>query len=316
VRVEYPDAAYHVTARGDNQRTIFRDDDDCLCLLGTIGEASERFGLVVHAYCLMPKHYHLLIQTPRANLSAAVGWMQTTYSIRFNHRHRRSGHVFQGRFKAHLIDPDAYAQQLIRHIHVDPVRPRDRRRAIRANRRAQLERYRWSSHRAYAGRIGPKSIVPWLCLDWLSYFGRTKPKARIVYRHDIASMFGQVVASPFDSVRGGLVLGSGALWRKACRLIERSGGQEQLRSQRRSAKDAVGRWVAAQVKHEPDRRIQIWLRVCLGGERLTDIARTHGYSDPSGVHRVVHRLQEQSASDRPLARRLKAYRTKLPNVKR
>ncbi len=99
----------------------------------------------------MPNHYHLLLQTPRANLSASVGWLQTTYSVRFNRRHRRSGHLFQGRFKAHLVEADAYAQQLVQYIHLNPVRPRDRRQPLPAERRKDLAGYAWSSHRAYAG---------------------------------------------------------------------------------------------------------------------------------------------------------------------
>ena len=314
IRVEYRDAAYHVTARGNDRGEIFRDDDDRQLLLDTVGEACARFGLAVHAYCLMPNHYHLLVQTPRANLSAAVGWVQATYSIRFNRRHNRHGHLFQGRFKAHLIEADAYAAELIRYIHLNPVRPANKRRPIPVKRRADLERYRWSSHRAYAGRIGPKSMEPWLCLDWLSYFGSTKARARVGYRRQIAAMFGQAVESPLADLRGGLVLGGDALWQKALRLIEQFNSREQLSWRRRASADAVGKWVAKQVKREPDRRIQIWLLVALGGERLTAVAKTYGYSDASGAHRVVQRLEQSSAQDRPLARQLAAYRAQVSKV--
>ena len=89
-QVEYANAVYHVTARGNERKAIYRDDADRQRFLETIEETVERFGLAIHAFCLMPNHYHLLLQTPRANLSAAAGWLQTTYSIRFNRRHRRS----------------------------------------------------------------------------------------------------------------------------------------------------------------------------------------------------------------------------------
>jgi len=140
IRVEYADAAYHVTARGNERKAIYRDDHDQRRFLDAVATACERFGLVVHAYCLMPNHYHLLAQTPRANLSAAVGWLQTTYSIRFNRRHRRSGHLFQGRFKAHLIEANAYADSLVSYIHLNPVRPRDHRRPIPSELRPVLRR--------------------------------------------------------------------------------------------------------------------------------------------------------------------------------
>ena len=88
IRVEFTDAVYHVTARGNDRKAIYRDDQDRQRFLETVAEAHDRFGVVIDAYCLMSNHYHLLIETPRANLSAAVGWLQTTYCVRFNRRHR------------------------------------------------------------------------------------------------------------------------------------------------------------------------------------------------------------------------------------
>jgi REP element-mobilizing transposase RayT len=91
VRVEFCGAVYHVTARGNERRRTFRDDLDRRQFLATLGQMVEEQGTRVHGYCLMPNHYHLLIETPRANLSKGIGWLQTTYTIRFNRRHRRSG---------------------------------------------------------------------------------------------------------------------------------------------------------------------------------------------------------------------------------
>src|SRR6266446_3060236 len=151
IRVEFPGAVYHVMARGNERRAIFWDDSDRRCFLQTLHEAVERFALRVQAFCLMPNHYHLLVGTPRGNLSQAVGWLQVTYTVRFNRRHRRSGHLFQGRFKAQLIEADEYAQGLVEYVHLNPVRPRDKRARLAAGRAAELNSYRWSSHRVYAG---------------------------------------------------------------------------------------------------------------------------------------------------------------------
>ncbi len=113
MRVEFPGAMYHVTARGNERRAIFRNDEDRGIFLATLAEGIEEYGLRLHGFCLMANHYHLLLETPRANLSRGMGWIQTTYTIRFNTRHRRSGHLFQGRFKAQEAEADAYAMELL-----------------------------------------------------------------------------------------------------------------------------------------------------------------------------------------------------------
>jgi len=317
IRVEFAGAAYHVTARGNEQRPIFRDDTDRRMWLATVGQACERFGLVVHAYCLMPNHYHLLAQTPRGNLSAAAGWLQTTYTIRFNRRHSRSGHLFQGRYKAHLVDEDTYAAALIVYVHLNPVRPRDRHRPVPADRKSALRRYRWSSDGAYAGRVIGRAVEPWLCMDWLSYFGRTRSAAHRNYRERIDSMFGEPVASPFAGLRGGLVLGGEALWDKARGLIERAAdsGDEEVRWRRRVDFESLHEWIEKQVAGEADRKMQIWLRVRLGGQRQTDVAKACGFSDGSGVHQVVRRLEKQAERERNLAKRMAEYRARLSSVK-
>jgi len=315
IRVEFAHAAYHVTARGNERRAVFRDDVDRQRFLDTLQTMSERFGLLLHAYCLMPNHYHLLVQTPRANLSNAVGWLQTTYSIRFNRRHRRSGHLFQGRFKAHLIEADAYAQELIKYVHLNPVRPKDKRRAVPPQRKHALRRYRFSSHRAYASLLAAKAVPSWLCLDWLSYFGPTRTAAEAHYRQQIASAFGRPVASPFEQLRGGLVLGGERLWRKVLGRLSRSEGQEEFRLRQRAGRDELARRVAKAIEREADRRIQIWLRVRVGGQRMTEVARDYGYRDGSGVHRVIQRLEAKAQSDRKLQSRLNAWRRELSSVK-
>ncbi len=314
IRVEYADAVYHVTARGNERKAIFRDDADRQRYLETIEQMVDRFGVVIHAYCLLANHYHLLLQTPRANLSAAAGWLQTTYSVRFNRRHRRSGHLFQGRFKAHLIEEDAYATQLIRYIHLNPVRPRDKRKPVPPKRKGELTRYRWSSHRAYAG-LGGTPVPQWLCMDWLSYFGRTRKAARSEYRRQIGRMFGQVIPSPWDELRHGLVLGGEALWEKVRDMIAQAEGDEEIRWSRRANAGEVSHVIESLVAQQSDRRLAIWLRVRLGGEPMTTVAADYGYRDGSGVHRVVERLEAKAKSDRALDRQLKRLVREMSSVR-
>ena len=130
IRVEFEDATYHITARGNERRRVFHSDRERELFVETLGECARLHQLRVHAWCLMPNHYHLIVGTPRGNLSQAMGWLQTTFTVRFNRQRRRSGHLFQGRFKAHLIDTDEYATTLLRYVHLNPVRPRNRAAAV------------------------------------------------------------------------------------------------------------------------------------------------------------------------------------------
>jgi len=142
IRIEYPGAVYHVISRGDDKGKIFRDVADYKKFLNVIKKAKRRYGTIVYAYALMPNHYHLLIETTRANLARLMHCVQTTYSVYYNNRHGRTGHVFQGRYKAILVDKDNYLLRLSRYIHLNPVRAMMVKRP---------QDYRWSSFGEYAG---------------------------------------------------------------------------------------------------------------------------------------------------------------------
>ena len=140
-RIEYEGALYHVFSRGNNQQDIFVTDDDRYLFLDTIGQMSDRFDNDIFAYALMDNHYHLLLRTPKANLSKSMQWLGTTYTRRFNLDHFQSGHLFQGRYKSILVENDAYLLQLSYYIHNNP---------LRAGMVKRLIDYRWSSYPAYA----------------------------------------------------------------------------------------------------------------------------------------------------------------------
>jgi REP element-mobilizing transposase RayT len=309
LRVEFPGALYHVTARGNERRAVFRDDEDRHTFLATLEEASREYGLRLHAFCLMPNRYHLLVETPRANLSRAIGWLQATYSIRFNRRHRRSGHLFQGRFKAHVVDAEDYARQLVCDVHLNPVRPRDKNAIVPADRRAVLAQWRWSSHLAYLGRAPAPA---WLCMDWLAFFGRTRQQARRNYEKLIDDAFGRRVENPWEELRGGLALGNAALQKRVESLLRKKKGQEELRwvarAERGSRRSAAASVLA---RKQPERSLQVWVRVHLGGERRIDVARACGYKDGSAITQILKRLRNKARSNPVLAERMSHLETEI-----
>ena len=312
LRVEFPGALYHVTARGNERRAIFRDDDDRRLLLSTLEEACAEYGLRLHAYCLMPNHYHLLAETPRANLSRAIGWLQTTYTIRFNRRHRRSGHLFQGRFKAHIVEAEDYARQLVCYVHLNPVRPRNKNAIVPADRRAALDQWRWSSHLAYLGRAPSPA---WLCTDWLAFFGRTRAQARRNYQNLISEAFGRPVESPWQELRGGLALGNEGLQKRVQSLLKEKKGQEELKWVSRAERGNRRTLTAAALAgKQPERAWQVWIRVHLGGERRIDAARACGYKDGSAVTHTLKRLQTKARSTTALAARMSRLESEIEQV--
>jgi putative transposase len=142
LRLEFPDALYHVTCRGNEQRAIFRSDRDRKAFLGFLAETVRRFGWSITAWVLMTNHFHLVFQTPQPNLSQGMHWFNSAYVGWFNRVHKRSGHLYQGRFKAFLVEKEAYFAEVLRYVVLNPVR---------AHMVERPEDYKWSSYRATAG---------------------------------------------------------------------------------------------------------------------------------------------------------------------
>lgn len=199
-RVQYEDAFYHITARGNARQKIYLDDFDREMFLDIIGKAFARFGFIIHAFVLMDNHYHLLIQTPNANLSHIMRHINGLYTQAFNRRHKRVGHVFQGRYKSIIVDRDAHYLELIRYIHLNPWR---------AKMVSALEQFRYSSHKAIVDPSWGKKWHAWYDRSLvLKEFGRKENEAIAAYRSFINA--GKGKESPFENVIGGYALGDKA----------------------------------------------------------------------------------------------------------
>ena len=209
-RIEYPGAIYHVMSRGNRQEPIYLDDRDCGNFVDTLDEVCVKTGWLVHAFVLMGNHYHLLLETPEANLVAGMKWLQGTYTQRFNARHKLWGHLLQGRYKAMLVEPSDgnYFSTLGSYIHLNPAR---------ANLLGdgKLLDYRWSSFPLY---FQPSKRPDWLVVDRvLGELGRQDDRKGLAgYRRYMAQRMAEVDASadPKDAdvawskIRRGWYLGS------------------------------------------------------------------------------------------------------------
>lgn len=194
-RIEYEGALYHVLSRGNQRQAIFIDDEDRLLFLGRLSEMAERFEVECYAYVLMDNHYHLLLQTRRANLSKAMQWFGVAYTSRFNWKNRCSGHLFQGRFKSMLVESDAYLLELSYYIHRNP---------LRAGVVKRLADYRWSSYLAYAyGKERPD----WLNTEAILSQMRNAPDRNQAYRENMKN-YAKEESRAWEDLKHGIILGS------------------------------------------------------------------------------------------------------------
>src|SRR4030066_1214400 len=160
LRIQFPGAFYHVTSRGNDRKAIFKNDRDRGKFLSYCESAHESYGVKIPTFCLLDNHYHLPLETPRGNLSRVLHHLNGAYTIYYNVKRRRSGYLFQGRYRALLVEMESYCQELSRYIHLNP---------LRAGLVEAVEDYTWSSYPAYVGlRRKPSWLETSLILSYFS----------------------------------------------------------------------------------------------------------------------------------------------------
>ena len=221
LRLELAGGLYHVTSRGDGQEAIYLSDDDREVWLAVLGQVCKRFNWVCHAWCQMSNHYHLLIETPEANLAEGMRLLNGAYTQRFNRTHGRSGHVFQGRYKAILVERDSYLLELARYVVLNP---------LRAGMVKRLETWPWSS---YLATCGQAAAPEWLQTDWiLAQFGRQRASTIRKYVQFVHE--GARLPSVWTLLQGQIYLGSEAFVKKMQAHIEQRPSLDEIpRAQRR-----------------------------------------------------------------------------------
>lgn len=312
LRVEYPGAYYHVINRGNAREKVFRSDRDREKFLEYIERAVERFSIVVHAYCLLSNHYHLLLQTPEPNLSRTMQWISTSYVQYFNTKRRRSGHLFQVRFKSVLVDADEYLSHLSRYIHLNP---------LRAKMVESLGEYTWSSYRAYVGEAKEPDLLE---TNWLlSSFGKTVKQGQRNYTEFVEGVDAKKVQDPGRNAVSGFILGGPDFvdWIKDTFLTDRNDEGEipQLkRLKPRVSPEAIVEKVSKEFKTDADsitakgrkhnvaRDIAIYLAKDNCGVPFKDLGAYFGNATGQAItmayNRIDREIQQNKAAKRKVAK--------------
>lgn len=306
LRTDFPGAVHHVTSRGNERRAIFVDDHDREIFLQFLGQAVTRFGWSVTAYVLMTNHFHLVVQTPEANLSRGMHWLNTAYVVWFNRRHERSGHLYGGRFKAFLIEKESYLTTVLRYVVLNPVR---------ANMVLRPEDYRWSSYRATAGL---EDAPDWLdTTAALAPFAPDREIAMLFYR-DFVEQQVKSTERLWDNVVNGIYLGTEAWLMKMHKLVESTPrSTDHPKTHRAVARPKMDRVIAAVAQSAGEapasirfrrggalRRLAAWIGWNEGLLTLRSIAAALRLRSEGHVSGMIRRCEREFAFDRILLARM------------
>jgi REP element-mobilizing transposase RayT len=304
-RIHIAGGLYHVILRGNGGQPVFLTEEDRYRFYLLLQEGTCRFGYRVHAFCLMTNHIHLALQVSDIPLSRGMQNLTFRYTRWINRREKRTGHLFQGRYKAVLVDGDSYLLELIRYIHLNPVR---------AGMVKFPEEYLWSGHRAFLG----EEFLPWLTTDWiLVQFGKSTARARVGYKTFVLAGLGEEHRPEFH--RGGedarvlgddnfvdkCLSGTGDMPRrltaqeivdKVCHAYSTDAATLKMRSQQRAASEA--------------RAVVGWLAHELGCVTLSDVGKYFN-RDVGSISSSVRRLSDRMLEIPLLADRVRSLKTAL-----
>lgn len=228
LRIEYEGAVYHVTARGNERSKIYFSKRDYEKFKEYVTEAQHKYGFVLHAYALMTTHYHLIIETPDKNLSRLMHHINSSYTTYTNIKRKRSGHLFQGRFKAIVVDKGSYLLELSRYLHLNPVR---------ANMVQKPEEYQYSSYRGYISGA-EENIVNYKTI--LGLLTKNEKEARERYKVFVESAMGDKLESPLKKVYGGVILGGSSFIKSVLEKIEEGQLEKEYVAGRKELRAPMG----------------------------------------------------------------------------
>jgi putative transposase len=224
LRILIPDGYYHITCRGNQRKAIYKDDTDRSAFIDKLKSSLAIYQVELHAYVLMSNHFHLMVATPKGNLSEFMRHFNISYTAAFNRRHRRVGHLYQGRYKAIVIDRDNYLLELSRYVHLNPVRIRPLRERDFPAQIRHLEKYRWSSLAGYLDAHRKESWMTYAAV--LGQIGGSRKRYREFVGEGIRSGY----LTPWEGVKGQVVLGADGFVERLKRRINNPGSRRELPS--------------------------------------------------------------------------------------
>lgn len=297
LRVEYAGALYHVMNRGNQRQDVFRSPLDCETFLEKLELFCENYRVEVYCYCLMSNHFHLLLKTLEANLGKFMQAFLTSFTVTLNRRNGKTGHIFHGRYKGHLIENHKYLSVLSRYIHMNPVRIKKLRELPVTEKKRLLTTFQWSSYKAC---IGLAAQPPFLKIDSvLSSWGKTRTSQMKAYRGYVENGLYKGVDNPFDLAIRQQIIGSETFAEEIARehLLKRSiknpHDQKEVLKARQVippeeiiclSAEAFGttfkKVVARKGKHRQARKTAMFLccKHCVSNHALTEIAQIFSVS--------------------------------------
>jgi putative transposase len=308
LRIEYPDAWYHVMNRGRRGEDIFSDEQDYVMFTELLKETSEMWDIRVAAYCLLPNHYHMLVQTPEANISRSMRHLNGVYTQRYNRRHKCDGQLFRGRYKSILTDTDSYLLQAVRYIHRNP---------LGAGLAAKLDAYKWSSHKGY---ISIAKKWDWLHKNYILSLLSKNRNAWLRYNKKWVSVEGKdKVSEKISGKKWPVCIGPQSFVDR----IKEAYGAEKINKDVPSSREllpgrnrileevcqsydttAIDILKMRRGKMNEARNVAIYLTRKLRRDTLKEIGAQFGIDSDSTVSSVMARMKKKLAGDRKFYRRL------------
>jgi REP element-mobilizing transposase RayT len=298
LRIQFPGAIYHVTSRGNRRQDIVLDDVDRNGFFDGVGSTVEKYGWQIFASVLMTNHFHLFFRTPQANLSRGMQFLLGGYATWWNQRHQRGGHVFQGRFRGHLVEDETYVWVVSRYVHLNPV-------GVLVD---FPEQWKWSS---YAGYLDPERRLAWIdyqgLLDaWRGNVGGSDPST--AYRQYVESALVRPAPSPFDQAIDGWILGSAGFAERVRELISPASRQPTAKNAQRRVRISTAKLlegiyevfdidpslITARGSRHPARGVFAYLAHCHTDATLRQLAEQLGLSRYDSVPTQIRRVTRAS----------------------